>query len=698
MRSTAITLLFAAASAWAAQTSAPKQPPSLQGRDLKLEARPAPAPPAGPVTVPRGFGLIIGVGKYANLGPDLHLQYSEADAEAIHDVLISKEGGNFAPEDVRKFVGAEATLENIRRAIEEWLPSVAKENDRVVIFFAGHGFLDDKGRGYFAPYDVQMDRLAQTGYPMDQFGRIVSSAIKAKWKVLFADACHSGAITPEMIERVNATVASSSRDLLALTASRKRESSYEDKELKHGVFSWFLVQALKGYADRDSDGRVTADELIDYVRYNVREHTTKRGAQQTPIENQDFDPELILAFNPNRLKEGERSGRDGTLIVESNRDGVEFLLDGASRGVINKDKPLSIPGVPAGNHTVQGVKQGFYPDGPREILVYPGRETTVRLRIQIAKVEKKAALQQFEEARKLYEKGRDQDNRKAAEILKKVLADSPDFSQAALYLGRTYQVLYDTEAALEMHKKAIEIDPDYVEARLSYAAMLLDLQNTDEAIRQARQVLALQPDNSLALSHLAHAYRLAEAFDLSEQNARRAIEKDKSNSQAHLWLAESLRFSRKFDEAKSNYMRFLHLTDFESKFHEKVAFYFLSTPFTGVFAKKRPTQLAVFRDQRNLAHFGVCVCEQHTGNLNLAAKHCRKAIEYDPNDAFSYYHLGWIALDKYNLTGGCDSLLNARDSYRKVIDINPDLDEAGKAKQYLARIDVVLPKLQCKQP
>ena len=137
-------VLLAAISALAAQTP-PGQPPPLQGRDLKLEARPTPPPKPGQVTVPRGFGLIIGVGKYANLNPDLHLQYSEADAESIHDVLISKEGGNFAPEDVRKFVGKEATLENIRRAIEEWLPSVARENDRVVIFFAGHGFLDEEG-------------------------------------------------------------------------------------------------------------------------------------------------------------------------------------------------------------------------------------------------------------------------------------------------------------------------------------------------------------------------------------------------------------------------------------------------------------------------------------------------------------------------------------------------------------------------
>lgn len=685
-----VTLFFAAVSLWAAQ-----QKPPIQSRDLRVEARPRAEGAAASTSVPRGFGLIIGVGAYPNLPPEMHLKYSEADAESVHDVLISKEGGNFAPEDVRKLVGREATLANIRKAVEEWLPSVAKENDRVVIFFAGHGFLDDKGKAYFAPWDVTLDKLAASAYPMEQLGKIVSGSIKAKWKVLFADACHSGAITPEMIERMNASLATTSRDLLALTASRKRESSYEDKELGHGVFSYFLVQGLSGQADRDQDGRVTADELIDYVRYHVREHTFKRGAQQTPIENQDFDPDLVLAFNPGRLSEGERSGRDGTLVIESNRDGVEFLLDGNSRGVINKDKPLRIPGVTSGTHSVQGVKSGFYPDGPREILVYPGRETTVRLRIQVARVEKKASLDQFEEARKLYEKGRDSDLQKAVVILKKVLAESPDFSQAALYLGRAYQVLYDTDAALAMHKRAIEIDPDYIEARLSYAAMLLDLQNTDEAIRQARQVLSRDPKNSLAYSHLAHAYRLADAFDQSEENARKAIELDKSNAQAYLWLAECMRHARRPEEAKKNYLRFLQLTDFEAKFHEKLAFYFLSTPFTGVFAKKRPTQMAVFRDQRNIAHFGLCVSEQQAGNLNLAATHCRKALEYDPNDAYSYFHLGWIATDKYNLTSGCDSLVNARDCYRKVISINPELDEAAKAKQYLARIDTILQKLPC---
>ena len=102
--------------------SAQQQPP-LRSRDLTVEAR---TPAAASTTVPRGFGLVIGVGAYPNLPANMRLQYAEADAEAVYDVLISREGGNFAPEDVRKLVGKEATLANIRSAFETWLPSVAK--------------------------------------------------------------------------------------------------------------------------------------------------------------------------------------------------------------------------------------------------------------------------------------------------------------------------------------------------------------------------------------------------------------------------------------------------------------------------------------------------------------------------------------------------------------------------------------------
>jgi len=97
--------------------------------------------------VPRGFGLIIGIAEYGNLTPAMNLRYPERDADLMYNVLTSKEGGNFRPEDVRELIGPKATLKNVTEALETWLPSVARENDRVVIYFAGHGFLDEERVG-----------------------------------------------------------------------------------------------------------------------------------------------------------------------------------------------------------------------------------------------------------------------------------------------------------------------------------------------------------------------------------------------------------------------------------------------------------------------------------------------------------------------------------------------------------------------
>ena len=114
----------------------PKQD-QKKGRDLKYEENnTAPAPS---VAVPRGYALIVGIANYKNLPSKSQLEFSERDADAIYSILISPEGGNFRAENVHRLSGAQATMTNLKRELETWLPSVAKADDRVVIYFAGHG-------------------------------------------------------------------------------------------------------------------------------------------------------------------------------------------------------------------------------------------------------------------------------------------------------------------------------------------------------------------------------------------------------------------------------------------------------------------------------------------------------------------------------------------------------------------------------
>jgi hypothetical protein len=146
----------------------PKAAQQSKSRDLRYEEdRPA----VTPASIPRGYALIVGVAGYKNLPATAQLEYSERDADAIYSVLISPEGGNFRAENVHRLTGAKATLANLKQELESWLPSVAKEDDRVFVYFAGHGFIQG-GRAYLAPYDLDPRNIPGTGYPMDTLGSV----------------------------------------------------------------------------------------------------------------------------------------------------------------------------------------------------------------------------------------------------------------------------------------------------------------------------------------------------------------------------------------------------------------------------------------------------------------------------------------------------------------------------------------------
>src|SRR6266550_7013699 len=317
-----------------------------KSRDLKYEEN---RPAVTPATIPRGYALIVGVAGYKNLPASAQLEYSERDADAIYSILISPEGGNFRAENVHRLTGAKATLANLRLELESWLPSVAKEDDRVFVYFAGHGFVQG-GRAYLAPYDLDPKNIAGTGYPMDTLGSVAGSKIKAKWKVLVTDSCHSGAITPDAdAVAYNRSLLDLSRSLFSLTASRDRERSFESKDWGggHGIFTYYVVKGMEGAADESRDGIVTADELAEYVHRNVREAT---GGQQNPTSDcGSFDTNMLLSFVPSNVKPGAPPPpKFGTLVLEANTAGVEVFVDGKSVGVISKGAPLSLPGLVPG--------------------------------------------------------------------------------------------------------------------------------------------------------------------------------------------------------------------------------------------------------------------------------------------------------------------------------------------------------------
>ena len=124
--------------------------------------------------------------------------------------------------------------------------------------------------------------------------------LSAERVIFITDSCYSGATAGRTFSTASrrAVVSDNFLNRLAkgkgrvvLTASRAGEVSEERDNLQHGVFTYYLLQGLKGAADYDADGIVTVDEVYSYVSTHVPQVT---GQNQHPVKKGEVEGQLIL--------------------------------------------------------------------------------------------------------------------------------------------------------------------------------------------------------------------------------------------------------------------------------------------------------------------------------------------------------------------------------------------------------------------
>ena len=143
------------------------------------------------------YALIIGINSYHNVGPLLH---AVNDARAIADTLVEK--FKFPAHNVSVLLDAEATRDNILREFLHWAdPSTVEPDDRILVFFAGHGHTVPGRRGeigFLVPVDGKPNDLS-TLVRWDELTRN-ADLIPAKHMLFLMDACYGGlAVTRKTI-------------------------------------------------------------------------------------------------------------------------------------------------------------------------------------------------------------------------------------------------------------------------------------------------------------------------------------------------------------------------------------------------------------------------------------------------------------------------------------------------------------------
>jgi hypothetical protein len=250
------------------------------------------------------WAAVIGINNYPNVRP---LRYAVADAKAFYDHLVHY--SHIPAENVTLLINQEASLGKLRSTLGTHLKSKAGKDDMVIIFFAGHGATEkdvtspdgDGLEKYLLPYDADPKDLYATALPMGEISRIFNR-IRSERLIFIADSCYSGASGGRTIslKGIRANISDAFLDRIAggkgrviLTASGANEVSSEDEKLQHGVFTYFLLEGLRGKADTDKDGMITVDEAYAYVSKQVPQAT---GQEQHPVKKGIVEGRLILGI------------------------------------------------------------------------------------------------------------------------------------------------------------------------------------------------------------------------------------------------------------------------------------------------------------------------------------------------------------------------------------------------------------------
>ena len=352
------------------------QQPTETKRDLRFDPK-SDTPTS--IAIPHSYALVIGISHYAKLPPEGQLEFPQRDAEAMYTTLISAEGGQFPPENVHKLIGPQATLVNIRRELETWLPSVSKDDDRVLIYFAGHGFVSG-AKAYLAPYDIDRNDIPGTSYPMESLGSTFGAKIKGKWKVLLTDACHSGAITPEADRaQVNRSLLDLNQSLFSLTASRDREQSFESARWGggHGIFTYYVWQGLEGEADDYRRWRCNLPTSLPNTSIsNVREPPSRGQQNPTSDTRQLRSQHGAWPIIPDAPKPA-CTPHPKLARSSSKPTWMAWKCSSMANPKASSNKGDALPPARPRRraHTIKAVNMGYEPDGPREEMCLSGPGT-----------------------------------------------------------------------------------------------------------------------------------------------------------------------------------------------------------------------------------------------------------------------------------------------------------------------------------
>ncbi len=228
--------------------------------------------------------VVIGIADYRSLPK---AEYANDDARAFYDYAIRALG--VKPENIKLLVDGDAEEAEILKTFRTWVPSRVKSTTDVYVYYSGHGLPTQDGQGlYLLPPRADREVIDDTAIPFSKINAALQLA-KARSVTIFMDACYSGQA------RSGETLVASARPIslrtenrlfpdgfTVITASQHDQISSSSPDLKHGIFSYYLMRGMEGDADANKDGKITLGEMQAYLSENVGRQAAMMSRKQEP--------------------------------------------------------------------------------------------------------------------------------------------------------------------------------------------------------------------------------------------------------------------------------------------------------------------------------------------------------------------------------------------------------------------------------
>jgi len=229
---------------------------------------------------PHTYLVSIGIGSYRDQQLSIR-KYAASDAELLTNYFQSL--GGLPASNVRLLQDWKALRPDIDEALLDWLPGHMNKEAVVIVYFAGLATVSPNGEVFLVPYDGSIASSSRS-YPLKDLEAALNR-LKAKQTLFVFDGMVAklGAGTDGRSKPVLPQWNPSGSSTVHLIATNGVGRVVEDEDHRHGLFTYYLLRALRGESDVNRDGEVTLGEAVAYLNQKVLwASKTQYGQEQRP--------------------------------------------------------------------------------------------------------------------------------------------------------------------------------------------------------------------------------------------------------------------------------------------------------------------------------------------------------------------------------------------------------------------------------